>query len=119
MHHPPFSTGIGHMDDIGLENPGDLAEVLRAHPHVELVACGHLHRSIQTRFGTTIASTCPSPAHQVVMDLDVNAVSRFVMEPPGFQLHLWREGGGVVSHTIPIGRFDGPYPFFERGALID
>ncbi len=119
LHHPPFSTGIGHMDDIGLENAEGLEAVVREHPNVELVTCGHLHRVIQTRFGGTFASTCPSPAHQVMLDLDDQAESRFLMEPPGFQLHLWREGHGVVTHSATIGRFDGPYPFFEGGALID
>lgn len=119
MHHPPFSTGIGHMDDIGLEDASGLEAVVRRHPQVELVTCGHLHRVIQRRFAGTIASTCPSPAHQVALDLDDRAASRFAMEPPGYQLHLWREGLGVVTHTVAIGRFDGPYPFYENGKLID
>jgi 3',5'-cyclic AMP phosphodiesterase CpdA len=119
LHHPPFSTGIGHMDDIGLENADGLEAVVRLHPQVELVTCGHLHRVIQKRFAGTFVSTCPSPAHQVALDLDERAASRFMMEPPGFQLHLWREGLGLVSHTASIGRFDGPYPFYEGGALID
>ncbi|MBE0594251.1 MAG: phosphodiesterase [Gemmatimonadales bacterium] len=119
LHHPPFSTGIGHMDDIGLEDPAGLEAVVRRHPQVELVTCGHLHRPIQRRFGGTIASTCPSPAHQVTLDLDDRAPSRFTMEPPGFQLHLWRDGLGVVTHTAAIGHFDGPYPFYEGGVLID
>jgi 3',5'-cyclic AMP phosphodiesterase CpdA len=119
LHHPPFSTGIGHMDDIGLENAAALEAVILANPQVERVICGHLHRPIAARFGGTIASTCPSPAHQVALDLDDRAASRFMMEPPAFQLHLWREGLGVVSHTACIGRFDGPYPFYEGGALID
>jgi len=42
-----------------------------------------------------------------------------VMEPPGFQLHLWTEGTGLVSHTAAIGEFAGPYPFYEGGQLID
>jgi 3',5'-cyclic AMP phosphodiesterase CpdA len=119
LHHPPFSTGIGHMDRIGLENAAQLEEVVRDHPQVELLISGHLHRPIQKRFGGTIVSTCPSPAHQVALDLDDQAASRFMMEPPGYQLHLWREGHGVVTHTASIGKFDGPYPFYEGGVLID
>jgi hypothetical protein len=55
----------------------------------------------------------------VALDLDDDAASRFVMEPPGFQLHLWAEGAGLVSHTAAIGEFAGPYPFYEGGQLID
>jgi 3',5'-cyclic AMP phosphodiesterase CpdA len=119
VHHPPFWTGIGHMDDQPLTNPEDLEPVIARHPQVERVLCGHLHRPIVARFGGTIASTCPSPAHQVALDLAVDAASRFVMEPPGFQLHLWRAGEGLVSHTVAIGEFAGPYPFHEGGKLID
>ena len=66
-----------------------------------------------------MASTSPSPSHQVALDLADDAESRFVLEPPGFQLHLWRDGEGIVSHTVAIGDFEGPYPFYEGGKLID
>ena len=119
MHHPPFPTLIGHMDEIGLEGADALAAVIERHPQVERVLCGHLHRPIQYRFAGTIASTSPSPAHQVALDLAPDAPSRFKMEPPGFQLHAWRQGMGIVSHTAYIGDFAGPYPFFEGDQLID
>lgn len=119
VHHPPFWTGIGHMDGIGLANPAALEAIIARHPQVERVISGHLHRAIVTRFGGTIASTCPSPAHQVALDLADDAPSRFMMEPPGFQLHLWREGMGLLTHTGAIGDFAGPHPFYEGGVLID
>jgi 3',5'-cyclic-AMP phosphodiesterase len=119
MHHPPFPTLIGHMDRIGLEGSQALAEVIGRHPQVERVLCGHLHRPIQYRFAGTIASTSPSPAHQVALDLSPQAPSDFKMEPPAFQLHAWREGTGIVSHTAYIGEFAGPYPFHEGDKLID
>lgn len=119
MHHPPFETGIGHMDRIGLDGASALAAVIRRHPNVERVLCGHLHRPIQVRFAGTIASTCPSPAHQVALDLEPDAPSRFMMEPPGYQLHKWSAATGIVSHTAFIGEFAGPYPFYEGGQLID
>jgi 3',5'-cyclic AMP phosphodiesterase CpdA len=119
MHHPPFPTLIGHMDKIGLDGADALAAVIARHAQVERVLCGHLHRPIQFRFAGTIASTSPSPAHQVALDLAPDAASRFKMEPPGFQLHAWREGTGIVSHTAYIGDFAGPYPFFEGDQLID
>ena len=119
MHHPPFTTLIGHMDRVGLEGSEALARVIARHPQVERVLCGHLHRPIQYRFAGTIASTSPSPAHQVALDLSPDAPSDFKMEPPAFQLHAWRQGIGVVSHTAYIGHFAGPYPFHEGNQLID
>ncbi|MFN3593540.1 MAG: phosphodiesterase [Thiobacillaceae bacterium] len=120
MHHPPFETLIGHMDRIGLlEGANTMAEILAAHPAVERVICGHLHRTIYTRFGGTVASTAPSPAHQVCLDLTPDARSAWILEPPGFHLHAWNGPGRLVTHVAAIGRYDGPHRFHDGGQLID
>lgn len=118
MHHPPFRTGIGHMDAMGLANAEGLGEVLARHGQVERVVCGHLHRSIQVRWRGTLVSTAPSTAHQVVLDLREDAPATFAMEPPAFLVHYWREDLGLITHTSHVGDFAGPYPFFDGGALI-
>jgi 3',5'-cyclic-AMP phosphodiesterase len=119
MHHPPFLTGITFMDSHGLRDRDRFAAVIARHPQVERIICGHLHRSIQCRVGGTVATTCPSPAHQIALDLQPGAPLGFAMEPPGYQVHVWYEGTGLVTHTVAIGSFDGPYPFREpKGALI-
>lgn len=110
MHHPPFVTGIVNMDAIGLEGSQALESIISRHSHVERLLCGHIHRSIQCRFGGTIASTCPSSAHQVVLDLRTDGADCFVMEPPGYQLHVWQTGR-LISHTCVVGTFEGPYLF--------
>jgi len=120
MHHPPFATGIAHMDKIGLEGADAFAAIVARHLQVERVLSGHLHRSIQALIGGhAVASTAPSTAHQVALDLRPQGPPAFKMEPPGYQLHLWRPETGVVTHTGVIGDFAGPYPFFEEGTLID
>ena len=119
MHHPPFDTGIGHMDRIGLAGREAFTNILARHPQVLRILCGHLHRAIFTTVGGRMAMTCPSPAHQVVLDLRDDAPSRFSMEPPGFMLHRWTDGT-LTSHVATIGDFAGPCPFFEAsGHLID
>lgn len=120
MHHPPFDSLIGHMDKIGLmEGASELERLVSRYPNVERVICGHLHRSIQVRFGCTIASTIPAPAHQVCLDLAPDAVSAWTLEPPGFGLHALTPSGRLVSHTASSGNYEGPFPFFEGGKLID
>lgn len=114
MHHPPFVTGIAHMDRAGLEGADQFEAIVARHPHVERIVCGHLHRPIECRFGRTFASTCPSPAHQVALDLRDDGPDRFVMEPPGYQLHLWREGC-LITHTRVLGDYAGPYPLRDAG----
>ncbi len=87
-----------------------LARIVAQHPQVERILCGHLHRSIQARFHGTLASTCPSSAHQVALDLRRDAPGTFVMEPPGYQLHYWN-GTALVTHTACIGDFDRAVSF--------
>lgn len=119
MHHPPFATGIGHTDEIGLTGREAFAEIVGRHPQIQAILCGHLHRYIHAMVGGRRVLTCPSPAHQVALDLRPEAPSRFRMEPPGFMLHCWNDGG-LVSHAAAIGDYDGPYPFFTpEGELID
>ncbi|OZI32434.1 phosphodiesterase [Bordetella genomosp. 10] len=120
MHHPPFATLIGHMDKIGLLAGAEALErIVARHAHVERIICGHVHRPIERRFGGTIASVCPSPAHQVCLDLQPDAASAWILEPPAFRVHALDPAGHLVSHLAPIGRFDGPHPFHENGKLID
>src|SRR5690606_6226400 len=99
MHHPPFQTGIRYMDGMGLlEGREGLLEALAPYRNVERILCGHMHRSIFCKFGSTVASTCPGTAHQIVLDLrDQREHLAFNFEPPGFQLHWWGPDG-LVTH---------------------
>jgi 3',5'-cyclic AMP phosphodiesterase CpdA len=119
LHHPPFRTGIDHMDGICLDNAEAFAAVVSRHPQIERILCGHLHRPIQAMVGGRLAMSGPSSAHQVALDLAAGAPSRFLMETPGYLLHLWRPETGLISHLMMIGDFGERYPFFKDGALID
>ena len=111
MHHPPFRTGIDHMDNIRLIKGADeFAAILERHPQVENVICGHVHRKIVTRIGHATCSIAPSIGHQVAFDFQNGAPGGLVFEPPAFDLH-WRKGDCIVSHTVYVERFRGPYPF--------
>jgi Icc protein len=122
LHHPPFDCGIGHMDEIRLDPQAaqKLAALIARYPNVERVICGHVHRPMFVRFGGTIASAVPSPAHQVALDLRENGPSAFTMEPPAFALHRYDAASGLVTHHAYVDATEGPYPFYEpEGDLID
>jgi 3',5'-cyclic-AMP phosphodiesterase len=122
LHHPPFECGIGHMDALRLEPKAaqQLAALISRHPNVERVICGHVHRPMFVRFGGTIASAVPAPAHQVALDLRTDAPSAFRLEPPAFALHRYDAASGLVTHHAYVDAAEGPYPFYEpEGALID
>ncbi|HUI96244.1 MAG TPA: phosphodiesterase [Xanthobacteraceae bacterium] len=114
LHHPPFVTGIGHMDVQNLRNAADLAALVRRHPRARLVAAGHVHRATLTTFAGVAATICPVPNHAVALDLDARLPPSLTIEPPAFHLHAWFAGegfGSVVTHQVPIAACDGPYPF--------
>lgn len=116
LHHPPFATGIGHMDVQNLRNAADLALLLRRHRRARLLAAGHVHRAALSMFADIAATICPAPNHAVALDLDARLPPSFKIEPPGFHLHAWFPGeeyGRVVTHLVPIGDFRGPHPFFS------
>ena len=119
MHHPPFLTGIAHMDRIGLQGREGFAAVMRRHDQVEAILCGHVHRPMHARVGGRPAMISPSPAHQVALDLRPEGPSAFRLEPPGYMLHRWQDRQ-LVSHTAVLGDWPGPFPFFDAsGKLID
>lgn len=111
MHHPPFACGIAHMDKIALRDPAAFRAIIERHPQVQQIICGHHHRPITARFGQAVASIAPSVAHQVELALTPGAPATFTFEPPAFQLHLWTEGDGFVSHVAYVERYPGPFPF--------
>jgi 3',5'-cyclic-AMP phosphodiesterase len=116
LHHPPFATGITHMDRQNLQNARDLAALVARHPRVRLIAAGHVHRAVATIFAGVAATICPAPNHAVDLDLLEARGPAFRSEPPAFHLHAWFAGGRfghLVTHLVPIGRFGGPHPFFD------
>jgi len=116
LHHPPFATGIAHMDRQNLRNATHLAAVVQRHPQVRLIAAGHVHRAVTTLFAGISASICPAPNHAVDLDLGAERPPSLRIEPPAFHLHAWFAGdrfGTLVTHLVPIGDFPGPHPFFD------
>ncbi len=110
MHHPPFVCGIRHMDAINLLNADAFAAVIARHPQVKRILCGHHHRPINAAVGHAIASIAPSVAHQVEFDL-TDDPGAWNLEPAAFQVHVALPEAGLVSHTVYVENFPGPFPF--------
>jgi Icc protein len=104
LHHPPFATGIRHMDEMGLagDATAGLSDVIARHRQVERVLCGHLHRFIVRRFAGTLAMTGPSTAHSLELDL-IDGPPAWTHEPPALLVHRWDPDDGLVTHLQVIG----------------
>ena len=116
MHHPPFKTAVPFMDDQEFDGADPLETLVRRHPQVERVVCGHLHRPIQRRWGGTVATVCPSTAFQMQMELRPDVPLGLTLEPASGLLHLWSAGTGIVTHALSLADHAGPFPFQRRAA---
>lgn len=120
MHHPPFKTGIHHMDVQNLLNADDLFDVLLKHSQVLHVACGHVHRASETCVKGIAVSIAPNAAHSSTLDLDPEGPSSFTMDPPAIRLFYFFDDCKLVTHLSYIGKFAGPYPYFTpNGDLVE
>ena len=113
MHHPPFITGMGAMDE-PYENVDRLRGILEKAPWVRL-CCGHMHRPIFTQWAGVTAVTAPAASMQIDLDLSPEGGDTFRMEMPGYMLHHW-DGSHLNSHVCQIHAtpsFAGPYRFLD------
>ena len=113
MHHPPFITGMGAMDE-PFEGADLLRDVLSRAPWARL-CCGHMHRPIFTAWAQGLALTVPSISMQIDLDLSPEGGDTFRMEMPGYMLHRW-DGSHLNSHVCQIPAdvdFSGPHPFAD------
>ena len=115
MHHPPFRTGIRLADALGLYGGRQMEAIVARHAQVKLVACGHVHRSIQVAWGGTMACTIPSTTSvQAALDLRETIRTNAVIEPRAVQLYLFDPGYGLISHLSYVG---SAYETFDIAGL--
>ena len=109
LHHPPFSCGIGFMDEIGLTNGHALRDVLTGHTGPLRIICGHIHNIIVSDVAGHIAISAPSPASTFAYDCRPSAPVGFMTQEDGCLLHRWNAG----FQSIRIGPMEGsgPFPF--------
>jgi len=113
MHHPPFRTGIEHMDAMNCDGGDAMADLIARHPQVVRLVCGHVHRAVSLPWGGTVASIAPSPAHAVDLDLQPGRPATLILEPPALQLLYWCPETGLIGHLSPIGAFERP-PHYDQ-----
>ena len=118
LHHPPFRTGIGHLDWSMLRDADGLAEVIARHSQVERVVCGYVHRPIQRRWAGTLVQTAPGIAHQAELILGVER-GGWICEPPAVLLHYWGPETGLVTHVSMIGEYGPTGRFGDQHTRVD
>lgn len=105
MHHPPFSIGIGLLDELSLKDPGQLAAIL-ARGNVRHLFLGHAHRPIAGSWRGVPFTVMRSIVSQFALTLDTDQPAR-CLEPPMYGVVLIDDGQVVVhfhdyAHDGPV-----------------
>ena len=83
LHHPPVSVNSTWLDEIGLEDPEPLQEIIKANPQIRAVTLGHVHHVFEGKLGTAAVLTTPSTAIQFEPR---GEESSYVNDPPGYRV---------------------------------
>jgi 3',5'-cyclic-AMP phosphodiesterase len=100
LHHPPLTTGIPAMDEIGLP-PTDqraLGDIVERHPQVRRIVAGHLHLGISADLRGVNVLVAPSAYLQATLDFGAETIE-LSAEPPGFVVHALVDGD-LASYVL-------------------
>lgn len=105
LHHPPIDTGLDWLTTSPAEPwLARLDAALAGQRQVAALLAGHVHRPIASSRNGIPVRVCPSVAQPLAPDLtpldpEVPDGRALVVDgPPGYALHLWREGV-LTSHV--------------------
>ncbi|MFI5905937.1 phosphodiesterase [Dactylosporangium sp. NPDC051541] len=97
FHHPPVALGHFHADKVRQFGEERLEAVIRRHPNVVAVLCGHFHTPTVTTFAGVPLVIAPGVASTLILpwedpdgDLDYDA-------PPGIALHNLVDGRLITT----------------------
>ncbi len=112
MHHPPAPIQFPYMDALRCERGEEMGEIIRRHPQVQGICCGHVHREAVVNWqGTTLFIT---PSSSFSYQLQMGEVDDIdpLFEPPMYRLFYWSDNTGLVSH---LGFVDDYLPGLTEG----
>jgi 3',5'-cyclic-AMP phosphodiesterase len=90
MHHHPLPVGSRWMDTMALKNPDAFFNLLRNHPQVKAVLCGHIHQQYEGEHQGLRLIGSPSTCIQFIAGQDDFGIDAY---PPGYRwLELLPDG---------------------------
>ena len=97
FHHPPLTLHMPYMDNIRQSGADRLEAVIRRHPSVVAVLCGHAHTPAATQFAGVPLLVAPGVVSTVALPweaadiLDLDA-------PPGVAFHILDDERRLITH---------------------
>jgi 3',5'-cyclic AMP phosphodiesterase CpdA len=106
IHHPMIDVGNPLMDDMHVFESEAFGQIVEKHQHIELILCGHIHRTIFGKFKQVPVIIGPSTAHHYPINVTHASAKILSKEAPGFLIHTCVDGKSILSHQIPISPFE-------------
>lgn len=116
-HHPPFDTGLPHMDRIQLRNGADELALLTQVRKPDYMFMGHIHRPISGVWHSIPFHIQRALAHQVAFDLTTPDRIPGSLEAPDYALVEVREGQIVIHQRSFL--YGGPAFWLDDKAAQD
>lgn len=109
MHHPPYVSGIGFFDRIGLmAGHEEFAALIAQYPGTLNILCGHIHRPSQSLWQGAFVAAAGSPAFEVELSLHEGGVEPPCIEAP-YAYFIYRVAGNgefaVHPRYVPLARY--------------
>jgi 3',5'-cyclic-AMP phosphodiesterase len=99
MHHPPFPTGIRSVERQGFRGREELGRVVRMHPQIRRIICGHIHQPFAREWCGTIGVSAPSTAPTLALHPGALGLA---WEPGGFLTHRYEPVVGLTTTLIRV-----------------
>ena len=106
LHHPMIDTGNLLMDQMHLYETQSFGEIVAQFPQIQMILCGHIHRTIFGRFHQIPVMIAPSTAHQYPVNVTHESAKILSKESPGFLIHRQIDGKNILTHHIPLTAYE-------------
>ncbi|WP_030246148.1 metallophosphoesterase [Streptomyces sp. NRRL S-350] len=103
FHHPPVELHLPMVDGIRQFGEADLAAVLRRHPRVAALLCGHSHTAAATTFAGLPLLVAPGVVSTVTLPCEGGSGISFD-QPPMLAFHVLDGDGRLTTHyrVVPV-----------------
>lgn len=97
FHHPPVAMRQPYLDTMLLTVDARFTDIIRRHPQVVAVLCGHAHTAAASTFAGRPLLVAPGVVSTLVMPWEgTGPVDR--QQPPGIAYHVLDDDGSLVTH---------------------
>jgi 3',5'-cyclic AMP phosphodiesterase CpdA len=102
FHHPPVGLGQPFIDELRMRGEARLAALVRRHPRVVALLCGHAHTAAATTFAGRPLLVAPGVKSTLLLPFESPAPLSGEL-PPAFAFHLLDDDLRLTTHYRVVG----------------